>query len=36
MGTFQKLLLILHSRRLGARLLGLMGHVGKQLLKKYS
>ena len=25
MGTFRKLLLILHSRRLGARLLGLLG-----------
>ena len=30
------LLLILCLRRLKVRLLGLLGHLGKQLLKKYS
>ena len=32
MGTFRKLLLILHSRRLGARLLGLLGRKFRNTL----
>lgn len=34
MVTFRKLLLILHSSRLGVRFLGLLAHVGEQLPKK--